>query len=339
MSSEQLDPVDRPRTSRGRLRRSGQSMLRVGLLLLAIALVVTLVSGLATRSLLDNLRSNSSELMDGTATLTLDAGQSRALYVTGGLVAPGEDLPTPVEEITCTVTGPDGGVPVSHLKDEDRRVGVDNPLARFQIVGSFRTTAAGEHQIDCSGLGVVVAPEISPASALMRLGGLMLGSLGVFAGFTLALIGGAITLIVRHGTDEEDDDGYDVGVGEPPAEGADEWWEDENAQAAARDHAHTGTDTDIDTDADGVERVVPLTGERRADQEYDDDELIDEQRADDEQDDDYVQLTDEELSELSEEEIGDLLRSGALVYVDEDGNVLQPDESAPVREERGDTYR
>ena len=38
-------------------------------------------------------------------------------------------------------------------------------------------------------------------------------------------------------------------------------------------------------------------------------------------------------------EIGDLLRSGALVYVDEDGNVLQPDESAPVREERGDTYR
>lgn len=307
-------------------------MLRVGLLLLAISLVVTLVAGLATRSLLDNLRSNSSELMDGTATVTLDAGASRALYVTGGLAAPGEDLPTPVEAITCTVAGPGGPVPVSHLKDEDRRVGVDNPLARFQVVGSFQTTAAGEHEIDCSGLGVVVAPEISPASALMRLGGLMLGSLGVFAGFTLALIGGAIALIVRHGTDEEDDHGYDVGVGEPPAEGADEWWEDENAQAAARERAERLARGE-DVDPDEAPGHGSLASDVAGDSLLEDDRLVAEQ-------DDYVQLTDEELSELSEEEVADLLRSGALVYVDEDGNVLQPDEpAAPVRDERGDTYR
>ena len=40
------------------------------------------------------------------------------------------DLPTPVEDIQCTVTGPDGDVPVAHLVDEDRKVGLDNPLAR-----------------------------------------------------------------------------------------------------------------------------------------------------------------------------------------------------------------
>lgn len=298
MSSEQPDPVEPARSSRGRLRRSGRSMLRVGLLLLAVSLVVTLVAGLATRSLLTHLSTNSSELIDGTATLDLDAGAVRSLYVTGGLVAPGEVLPTPVEDITCTVTGPDGDVPVSHLKDEDRRVGVDNPLARFQVVGTFRTGASGEHQIDCSGLGVVIAPEVSPASALIRLGGLMLGSLGVFGGFTLALIGGILTLIVRHGVEEEEEDDDDSAG--PPTEGAEEWWEEENAQAGR--------------------------GHRVAHGETEDSE------------EGPVQLSDEELAALSEEEIADLLRSGALVYVDEDGNPVEPDEPASG-DERDDTYR
>ena len=60
-------------------------MLRVGLLLLAISLVVTLVAGLATRSLLTHLSTNSSELIDGTATLDLDAG---AVTCPGGITAP-----------------------------------------------------------------------------------------------------------------------------------------------------------------------------------------------------------------------------------------------------------
>ncbi|SOC52142.1 hypothetical protein [Ornithinimicrobium cerasi] len=313
MSSEPLDPVDRPHSSRGRLRRSGRSMLRVGLLLLAISLVVTLVAGLATRSLLNHLTSNSSELLDGTATVDLDAETTRSLYVTGGLVAPGEVLPTPVEEITCTVTGPSGNVPVSHLKDEDRRVGVDNPLARFQVVGTFRTSAAGAHQIDCSGLGVVVAPEVSPASALMRLGGLMLGSLGVFGGFTLALIGGILSLVVRHGIEDDEEDESDVA--EPPSEGAEEWWEEENAQAAAEQ-----ADGDVGGDVDsGPPVATPL------DATEDEDEV--------------VQLSDEELAALSEQEIADLLRSGALVYVDEDGNVIEPADTSSSGDERDDTYR
>lgn len=293
MSTAQPRSADRPHSNRGRLRRSGRSMLRVGLLLLAVSLVVTLIAGLATRSMLGQLRSGSSELLDGTGSVTLDAGDTRSLYVTGGLVAPGEELPTPVEEITCSVQGPSGQVPVSHLRDQDRTVGIDNPLARFQVVGSFTATAAGDHQVDCTGLGVVVAPQVSPASALLRVGGLLLGSLGLFAGATLALIGSLLRLFTRHGTDEEEDDDYETDA-EPPAEGADEWWEEENATAdeppAARE-------------------------------------------------DDYVTLTDDELAELSEAEIADLLRSGALVYVDEDGKVVPPVD-APTRTDDGDdTYR
>lgn len=297
MSSEQSVADGHPHHSnRGRLRRSGQALLRVGALLLAISLVVTLVGGLTTRSMINHLRTNSAELLDGTATVTLDEDVTRALYVTGGLVAPGEDLPTPVEDIRCTVTGPDGDVPVAHLVDEDRKVGLDNPLARFQVVGSFRAAAAGEHTIDCSGLGVVVAPEVSPAGAALRIGSLMLGSLGVFGGATLLLIGGALTLIVRHGTDEEEDDGLKVGAGAPPEEGAEEWWEEERKSPAAERDPAAEEDDEENTDEDDLGDGTPADG--------DDDEFID--------------LTDEELASLSDEEVAELLASGALVYVDED---------------------
>ncbi|GAA5161456.1 hypothetical protein [Ornithinimicrobium tianjinense] len=338
MSSVQSDQSGRPHTSRGRLRRSGRSMLRVGLLLLAISLAVTLVAGLATRSLIHHLQTNSSELIDGRGTVELEAGAERALYVTGGLVAPGEDVPTPVEDITCTVAGPDGPVPVNHLKDDDRQVGIDNPLARFQVVGSFRAAADGEHQITCSGLGVVVAPEVSPASMLIRVGALMLGSLGVFAGATLALIGAGLSLLVRHGTDEDDGDGDDLGVAQPPAEGAEEWWEEENDQVDDDDDSDGDSENTDELDDEGL-------GEDLDDDDFDDD--FDETDLADADEDGFIELTDEELASMSEEEIAELLRSGAMVYVDEDGNVVdastfttagqEPDQSA--RDERGDTFR
>ncbi|MFK5633757.1 hypothetical protein [Ornithinimicrobium sp. LYQ103] len=298
MSSEQSAAAGRQHPSnRGRLRRSGQALVRVGALLLAVSLVVTLVGGLTTRSMIDHLRTNSAELLDGSATVTLDQGATRALYVTGGLVAPGEDLPTPVEAIECTVAGPDGDVPVAHLADEGRQVGLDNPLARFQVVGSFRAADAGQHTITCSGLGVVVAPEVSPAGAALRIGSLMLGSLGVFGGATLLLIGGALALIVRYGTEEDDDDGLEVGAGDPPVEGAEEWWEEERRSPAAERDPLDGAPAD--DDVDGLD-------------ESDDGELAESDE------DEYIDLTDEELASLSDEEIAELLASGALVYVDED---------------------
>jgi hypothetical protein len=320
MSSEQdaPHPDGRPRTSRGRLRRSGQALVRVGAVLLAISLVVVLVGGLTTRSLLNNLQDNSAELLDGTATVTLAAGAERTLYVTGGLVAPGEDLPTPVEDIACTVAGPGGDVPVTHLSDQGKRVGLDNPLARFQVVGSFQADAAGEHTIECNGLGVVVAPEVSPADGLLRLGALMLGSLGTFAGVTLLLIGGILLLVVRHGNDdgdedEDEDDGYAVGGGaHPPSEGAEEWWEDETRSPAAVRSVDGGRDAD---EPDATEDLAPDT-----------------------EDDDFVELTDEELAALSEEQIAELVASGALVFVDEDGEVTQRDEPYDQDAQR-DTYR
>lgn len=326
MSSEQDAPLapGRRHTSRGRLRRSAQALVRVGAVLLAVSLVVVLVGGLTTRSLINNLRDNSAELLDGTATVSLGAGAERALYVTGGLVAPGEDLPTPVEDIACTVTGPGGDVPVDHLSDEGQRVGLDNPLARFQVVGSFRAQQSGEHTIECNGRGVVVAPEVSPADGLLRLGALMLGSMGTFAGVTLLLIGGILLLAVRHGTDEEDDDGYAVGDGaQPPSEGAEEWWEDETRSPAALrggpGHGSSGDkdeddDTGEDQDGHGVEVAVDLD------------------------DDGYVDLTEEELAELSDEEIAELVASGALVFVDEEGEVTQGDEPSD-QGTQGDTYR
>ncbi|WP_431473654.1 hypothetical protein [Ornithinimicrobium sp. W1665] len=105
MSTAQSDRPTHAPTSRGRLRRSGRAMTRVGLALLLISLVVALVAGLATRSVLNNLRDNSAELLDGTATVALSQGDQRALYVTGGLVAPGEIVPTPVEAIRARWPG------------------------------------------------------------------------------------------------------------------------------------------------------------------------------------------------------------------------------------------
>lgn len=334
MSTAQSDRPTHAPTSRGRLRRSGRAMTRVGLALLLISLVVALVAGLATRSLLNNLRENSAELLDGTATVALSQGDQRALYVTGGLVAPGEIVPTPVEEIRCTVAGPEGDVPVAHLSDEDKRVGVDNPLARFQVVGSFRAGASGEHTIDCSGLGVVVAPEVSPADGLLRVGGLMLGSLGVFGGATLALIGGVLLLVVRHGTDDEDDDGKDLDVAaQPPDEGAEEWWEEETVSPAAERDGVGGAATgaaDVDAvDSDGGPDV-PVAGGAAATVGFDVDT-----------EDEYVDLTDEELAALSEEEVAQLVESGALVFVDEDGEVVH-DTAVDVDDtpaEQRDTYR
>ncbi len=305
-------------------------MVRVGAVLLALSLVLVLVGGLTTRSLLNNLRDNSAELLDGTATVTLGAGAERDLYVTGGLVAPGESAPTPVEDIVCTVEGPAGEVPVAHLADEGRRVGLDNPLARFQVVGSFRAQAAGDHTISCTGRGVVVAPEVSPADGLLRLGGLMLGSMGSLAGITLLLIGGALLLVVRHGTDGQDDDDDAVAdSGEPPAEGAEEWWEDEtHGPAALPDEdeqggeVHDGAEDGLGTE-DG-----PLAGE---DQEADEDLAeVDE--------DGFIELTDEELAAMSEDEIAELLASGDLVFIDDEGGVTHQDEPFDQDAAR-DTYR
>ncbi|MFB9730835.1 hypothetical protein [Ornithinimicrobium kibberense] len=335
MPAEPSDRAPRTPTSRGRLRRSGRAMTRVGLVLLLISLVVTLVAGLATRSLVNNLRDNSAELLDGTATVPLSQGDQRSLYVTGGLVAPGEIVPTPVEDIRCTVAGPEGEVPVAHLSDDDQRVGVDNPLARFQVVGSFRASTSGEHTIDCSGLGVVVAPEVSPADGLLRVGGLMLGSLGVFGGATLALIGGVLLLVVRHGTDEGDDDGQELDVAaQPPSEGAEEWWEEETVSPAA---VPAGAEDPLDAaapartdDPDGPRDVGSDVPEGAGPVDFD---VVTE--------DDYVDLSDEELAALSDEEVAQLVESGALVFVDEDGEVVsdttpgQDDGSA----EQQDTYR
>lgn len=332
MSSEQTVTHGRPRTNRGRLRRAGQAMVRVGALLLAISVVVLLVAGFTTRSLIDNLRDNSAELLDGTARITLSAGSERTLYLTGGLVAPGETAPTPVDQVVCTVLGPSGEVPVRHLADEGRRVGLDNPLARFEVVGSFRAQSSGEHTVECTGRGVVVAPEVSPADGLLRLGGLMLGSMGTLAGATLLLIGGALLLVVRHGTDDQDDDGYAVGdAGEPPSGGAEEWWEDEAqgpSALAVPDGENDGGTADLDQHlteeaGHGTNDAAPVQAADRADQTDDDD---------------YVELSDDELAALSEEEIAELLASGALVFVDDEGGMSHEEEPFDRAATR-DTYR
>lgn len=332
MSTAQSDRPTHVPSSRGRLRRSGRAMTRVGVVLLLISLVVALVAGLATRSLLNNLRDNSAELLDGTATVSLAQGAQRALYVTGGLVAPGEIVPTPVEDIRCTVDGPEGEVPVAHLSDEGQRVGVDNPLARFQVVGSFRANSSGEHTIDCSGLGVVLAPEVSPADGVLRVGGLMLGSLGVFGGATLALIGGVLLLVVRHGTDEEDDDGQELDVAaQPPSEGAEEWWEEETVSpAAVPDGVEVPLGAAPPTGTEGPGDVGTGVSEAAGPVDFD---VVTE--------DDYVDLTDEELAALSDEEVAQLVESGALVFVDEDGEVVHDTavDGDDGGTERRDTYR
>lgn len=287
MSSDDLEPRASSRVSRGRLRRSGRQLVRLGAVLTVISLVVALVSGWATRSLLDHLQTNSAELLDGTATVTLGEGAERTLYVTGGLIAPGELVPTPVDQISCTITGPSGEVPFESLADQGKRVGVDTALARLQVVGHFTAEEAGEHDLNCDGLGVVVAPEIGAASAIARLGGLVLGSLGTFLGLTMLLIGGVLLLFMRGPQDAEDD--LDDRAA-PPPEGAEEWWEDE-----------TGPQL----------RVSGHQDPSLADDAGDD-------MGEDAEEDDYVEVSEEELAALSEEQIQELVDSGALIFVDED---------------------
>lgn len=288
------DPAPTTRSSRARLRRSGRHLVRLGGLLAIVSLVVTLVGGWATRSLLDHLQTNSAELLDGTATVSLTEGTERTLYVTGGLIAPGEIVPTPVEQISCTITGPGGELPFTTLADEGRRVGIDTALARFQVVGHFQATDTGEHQIDCDGLGVVVAPEVAPAGALLRLGALALGTLGSFVGLSMLLIGAVLLLLIRAPEDGEDPD--EIVDDAPPLEGADEWWEDE-----AGEHGHAaepGRPGTAASPAGGAVATGVVAGEPGED--------------------DFVELTDEELAALSEEEIAELVASGQLVFVDDD---------------------
>ena len=299
MSPDAPDAPDRPSRSRARLRRSGRHLVRLGGLLAVVSLVVTLLGGWATRSLLDHLQSNSAELLDGVATVSLSEGDDRTLYVTGGLIAPGDIAPTPVEQITCTITGPGGELPFESLADQGRRVGLDTALARFQVVGSFQAAQSGEHDIECAGRGVVVAPEVGPANALLRLGGLVLGTLGSFVGLSMLLIGGVLLLVVRGGGDEEFDDAA-LDDAAPPAEGADEWWEDE-----ARD-GDDGAD-----DAEGE-----LTGSGSPDHD----------EGQPPADGDYIELTDEELASLTPEQIDELVRSGDLVWVEDEPHGQDQDE-------------
>lgn len=280
MPTDDADPgtPDPARTGRARLRRSGRHLVRLGALLAVISLIVTLLGGWATRSLLDHLQSNSAELLDGSATVSLSEGDERTLYVTGGLVAPGETVPTPVDMITCTITGPGGEVPFADLASQGERLGIDTALARFQVVGRFSAQDPGEHQIECEGLGVVVGPEVGLVSAVIRLGALALGTLGSFAGLSMVLIGAILLFFVRR-PGEEDDEVLDDAA--PPAQGADEWWEDEShegSEGSAGDLAGDGLQGDPD---------------------------------------DYVDLTEAELDAMSPEQIQELVDTGALVFVDE----------------------
>lgn len=299
MPTDDLEPHTSSRVSRGRLRRSGRQLVRLGTVLTVLSLLVALVAGWATRSLLDHLQSNSAELLDGSATVALTQGAERTLYVTGGLIAPGELVPTPVDQISCTITGPSGEVPFDRLADQGKRVGIDTTLARLQVVGTFRAQDTGEHELSCEGRGVVVAPEIGAASAIARLGGLVLGSLGTFLGLTMVLIGGVLLLLTRGG-EESEDDLDDTAA--PPAEGADEWWEEE---AATRP------------------RPDPLGGDPGEDADV--------------AEDDYVEVSDEELAALSDEQIQELVASGALIFVDDDEGLEHDRSEGPG--DPGETYR
>lgn len=300
MPTDDPEPPASSRASRGRLRRSGRQLVRLGTVLTVLSLVVALIAGWATRSLLDHLQSNSAELLDGSATVSLTQGSERTLYVTGGLIAPGELVPTPVDQISCTVTGPSGEVPFESLADQGKRVGIDTTLARLQVVGTFQAQDTGEHDLTCDGLGVVVAPEIGAASAIARLGGLVLGSLGTFLGLTMVLIGGVLLLFMRGGNESEDD--LDDAAAAPPAEGADEWWEDE-ADPQARPVVEG---EDLDADAGVTE-------------------------------DDYVEVSKEELAAMSDEQIQELVDSGALIFEEDDESVEHDRSGGPG--DPGETYR
>ena len=314
--------TDSGRINRGRLRRSGRQLVRLGTVLTVISLVVALVAGWATRSLLDHLQTNSAELLDGSTTVSLSEGAERTLYVTGGLVAPGELVPTPVDLISCSINGPSGEVPFESLAEQGRRVGIDTALARLQVVGSFVAEDTGEHELTCDGLGVVVAPEVGPASAIARLGGLVLGSLGTFLGLTMLLIGGVLLLFLRGG-DESEVDLDDAAA--PPVEGADEWWEEE---AAAEGSLSPQGGLPVEQPgADGagpVDDQVAATGTGAVSGE---EPLADGHPVDGE--DDYVEVSEEELAAMSDEQIQELVDSGALIFVDEDDEPLDEDAEAP----------
>lgn len=278
MPTDEPGTTVRPRPSRSRLRRSGRQLVRVGVVLTVVSLVVTLVAGFLTRSMVNHLQDNSAELLDGSASVTLQEGTERTLYVTGGLIAPGELVPTPVEQISCEVNGPDGQ-PVALDDRTADRVGIDLAVARIQVVGHFRAVADGDHLVECDGLGVVISPELSPASVVARIGGLGLGSLGTILGVTMLLIGGVLLLLRRD--EHEDDEAPDEDL--PPAEGADEWWEEERSSRG---------------------------------------------------EDDYVELSEEELAAFSDEELEELVASGAIVFEDDLDNVEGDvnDEVADARE-------
>lgn len=305
MPTDEPGTTDRPHHSRARLRRSGRQLVRVGAVLTVVSLVVTLVAGFMTRSMVNHLQDNSAELLDGSATVTLREGTDRTLYVTGGLIAPGELVPTPVEQISCRITGPDGR-PVDLDDRTADRVGVDLAVARIQVVGHFTAAADGEHVVECDGLGVVISPEVSPASVVARIGGLALGSLGTILGVTMMLIGGVLLLLRRDDEDEEELVDEDL----PPEEGAEEWWEEERSGRGVSDGDGTST---------------PDAGA--------DDGQLDEDGADDGEldEDDYVELTEEELASFTDEELEELVASGAIVFVDEDED---PDEEGPHQEDR-----
>lgn len=284
MPSDDPGTTDRPRTSRARLRRSGRQLVRAGAVLVVVSLVLTLVAGFMTRSMISHLQTNSAELLDGSASVTLQAGAERTLYVTGGLVAPGELVPTPVEQISCTITGPDGQ-PVAFDDRTADRSGIDFAVARIQVVGHFSAESDGEHLIACDGLGVMVSPELSPAAVVARLGGLALGSLGTILGVTMLVIGGVLLLLRREDDEDTAADEEDL----PPEEGADEWWEQNQGEpeTAEPDEGGDAGVGDDDTDAG----------------------------------DDYVELTEEQLAAFTDEELEELVNAGVIVFEEDDGYV------------------
>lgn len=279
MSTDEPGTSHRPSISRARLRRSGRQLVRAGAVLVVVSLVVTLVAGFMTRSMITHLQDNSAELLDGTASVPLAAGAERTLYVTGGLVAPGELVPTPVEQISCEITGPDDRSVAFDDRTADR-AGIDLAVARIQVVGHFTAEVGGEHLVECEGLGVVLSPELAPASVLARLGGLGLGSLGTILGLTMLLIGGVL-LVLR-----QDEDEAAVALEEdlPPEEGADQWWEKNPREPEA---------DDAELEAD-----------------------------------DYVELSEEELAAFTDEELEELVASGAIVFEDDDGDAGDTDNRA-----------
>lgn len=310
MPTDEPGTSDRPTPSRARLRRSGRQLVRVGAVLTVVSLVVTLVAGFMTRSLITHLQENSATLHDGSASVTLREGTDRTLYVTGGLIAPGEMVPTPVEQISCQVTAPDGQ-PVDLDDRTADRVGIDIAVARIQVVGHFTAAAEGDHLVQCDGLGVIVSPELSPVSVVARVGGLLLGSLGTILGVTMLLIGGVL-LMLRRG--EGDDETVDEDL--PPAEGAEEWWEEERSGRGESDHD--------DDPTSGRYAMAGEDGEDDGERGEKDDVEHDE--------DDYVELSEEELAAFTDEELEELVASGAIVFVDDEDEDEEPPGSVEPRE-------